>query len=61
MAVVYTGIINQASEEAIADTLIAFELENMQTLESWDGDLSKLATASDHLEKLFADIDKEKN
>jgi hypothetical protein len=33
----------------------------MQTLESWDGDLSKLATASDHLEKLFADIDKEKN
>ena len=61
LAVVYTGIINQASEEAIADTLIAFELENMQTLESWDGDLSKLATASDHLEKLFADIDKEKN
>ena len=61
LAVVYTGIINQASEEAIADTLIAFELENIKTLENWDGDLSRLSTAADYLEKLFADIDKEKN
>ena len=50
LAVVYTGIINQASEEAIADTLIAFELENMQTLENWDGDMSRLPTAIDYLE-----------
>ena len=61
LAVVYTGIINQASEEAIADTLIAFELENIGSLENWDGDMSRLPTAIDHLEKLFADIDKEKN
>ena len=61
LAVVYTGVINQASEEAIADTLIAFELENMVILENWDGDHSKLANASTYLEKLFGEIDKEKN
>jgi len=33
----------------------------MKTLENWDGDMSRLPTAIDHLEKLFTDIDKEKN
>ena len=61
LAVVYTGIINQAAEEAIADTLIAFEFEYMSVLENWDGDHSKLASSSDYLEKLFSDIDKDKN
>ena len=61
LAVVYTGIINQAAEEAIADTLIAFELDNMKTLENWDGDFSKLSTAPTYLEKLFSDIDKDKS
>ena len=61
LAVVYTGIINQAAEEAIADTLIAFEFEHTSVLENWDGDHSKLATSSDYLEKLFSDIDKDKN
>ena len=61
LAVVYTGIINQAAEEAIADTLIAFEFEHMSVLENWDGDHSKLASSSDYLEKLFSDIDKDKN
>ena len=60
LAVVYTGIINQAAEEAIADTLIAFEFEHMTVLENWDGDHSKLASSSDYLEKLFSDIDKDK-
>ena len=61
LAVVYTGIINQAAEEAIADTLIAFEFEHTSVLENWDGDHSKLASSSDFLEKLFSDIDKDKN
>ena len=61
LAVVYTGIINQAAEEAIADTLIAFEFEHTSVLENWDGDHSKLASSSDYLEKLFSDIDKDKN
>ena len=61
LAVVYTGIINQAAEEAIADTLIAFEFEHTSVLENWDGDHSKLASSSNYLEKLFSDIDKDKN
>ena len=61
LAVVYTGIINQAAEEAIADTLNAFEFEHTSVLENWDGDHSKLASSSDYLEKLFSDIDKDKN
>ena len=61
LAVVYTGIINQAAEEAIADTLIAFEFEYTSVLENWDGDHSKLANSSDYLEKLFSDIDKDKS
>ena len=61
LAVVYTGIINQAAEEAIADTLIAFEFEHMSILENWDGDLSKMEGSVKFLEKLFAGIDKEKD
>ena len=61
LAVVYTGVLNQESEDAITDTLIAFELENMETLENWDGDKSKLSTSVQHLESLFAAIDKEKS
>ena len=61
LAVVYTGILNQEAEDAIMDTLIAFELENMKVLENWDGDLSKLAKSSDYLESLFSDIDKDKS
>ena len=61
LAVVYTGILNQEAEDAIMDTLIAFELENMKVLEGWDGDLSKMSDSSKFLEKLFAGIDKEKN
>ena len=47
--------------KAIADTLIAFEFEHTSVLENWDGDHSKLASSSDYLEKLFSDIDKDKN
>ena len=61
LAVVYTGILNQEAEDAIMDTLIAFELENMKVLENWDGDLSKMESSSKFLEELFAGIDKEKN
>ena len=61
LAVVYTGILNQEAEDAIMDTLIAFELENMKVLENWDGDLSKMDSSSKFLEELFAGIDKEKN
>jgi len=61
LAVVYTGILNQEAEDSITDTLIAFELENMKILENWDGDMSKLENSVQHLEKLFADIDKEKS
>jgi len=61
LAVVYTGILNQEAEDAIMDTLIAFELENMKVLENWDGDLSKMEGSVKFLEKLFAGIDKEKD
>jgi FixJ family two-component response regulator len=61
LAVVYTGILNQDAEDSITDTLIAFEFENMKILENWDGDMSKLENSAQHLEKLFADIDKEKS
>jgi FixJ family two-component response regulator len=61
LAVVYTGILNQEAEDAIMDTLIAFELENMKVLENWDGDLSKMDSSSKFLEELFAGIDKEKD
>ena len=61
LAVVYTGILNQDAEDAIMDTLIAFELENMKVLENWDGDLSKMDGSSKFLEQLFAAIDKEKD
>ena len=46
LAVVYTGILNQDAEDAIMDTLIAFELENMKVLDNWDGDLSKMDGSS---------------
>ena len=61
LAVVHTGILNQDAEDSITDTLIAFEFENMKILENWDGDMSKLENSVQHLEKLFADIDKEKS
>jgi len=61
LAVVYTGILNQDAEDSITDTLIAFEFENMKILENWDGDMSKLENSVQHLEKLFADIDKDKS
>ena len=61
LAVVYTGILNQDAEDAITDTLIAFELDNIKSLEDWDGDLSKFEESSKFLEKLFAGIDKDKN
>ena len=61
LAVVYTGILNQDAEDSITDTLIAFEFENMKILENWDGDMAKLENSVQHLEKLFADIDKEKS
>tara|TARA_Y100000766_G_scaffold239861_1_gene217049 strand:- start:363 stop:485 length:123 start_codon:yes stop_codon:yes gene_type:complete len=40
---------------------MAFEIENSSVLEGWNGDLSELSNASTYLEKLFAEIDKEKN
>ena len=61
LAVVYTGIMNQESEDSITDTLMAFEIENSAILENWDGDLSKLESSIKYLETLFGDIDKEKN
>lgn len=61
LAVVYTGILNQDAEDAIMDTLIAFEFENTKILENWDGDISMLESSSKCLEKLFVGIDKEKN
>jgi len=60
LAVVYTGIMNQESEDSVTDTLMAFEIENSTVLEDWDGDLSKLDGSIKYLEKLFADIDKDK-
>ena len=61
LAVVYTGILNEEAEDSVTDTLIAFELENMKILENWDGDMSKLENSVQHLENLFADIDKDKS
>jgi FixJ family two-component response regulator len=61
LAVVYTGILNQEAEDAVMDTLIAFELENMEILDNWDGDISKMDGSLKFLEKLFAGIDKDKN
>ena len=61
LAVVYTGILNQDAEDSITDTLIAFEFENMKILENWDGDMSKLENSVQHLENLFANIDKDKS
>jgi len=61
LAVVYTGIMNQESEDSITDTLMAFEIENSATLENWDGDLSKLEGSTKYLENLFGDIDKDKD
>ena len=61
LAVVYTGILNQDAEDAVMDTLIAFEFENTKILENWDGDISMLESSSKCLEKLFIGIDKEKN
>ena len=61
LAVVYTGIMNQESEDSVTDTLMAFEIENSNVLEDWDGDLSKLDGSIKYLEKLFADIDKDKS
>ena len=61
LAVVYTGVLNQESEDSITDTLMAFEIENSSVLDGWNGDLSELSTASSYLEKLFGEIDKEKN
>ena len=51
---------NQESEDSVTDTLMAFEIENSTVLEDWDGDLSKLDGSIKYLEKLFADIDKDK-
>ena len=61
LAVVYTGIMNQKSEDAITNTLWAFEIENSAILENWDGDLSKLEGSTKYLETLFGDIDKDKD
>ena len=61
LAVVYTGIMNQESEDSITDTLMAFEIENSAILENWDGDLSKLEGSTKYLETLFGDIDKDKD
>ena len=61
LAVVYTGIMNQESEDSITDTLMAFEIENSAILENWDGDLSKLEGSIKYLETLFGDIDKDKD
>ena len=61
LAVIYTGVLNQESEDSITDTLMAFEIENSSVLDGWNGDLSELSTASTYLEKLFGEIDKEKN
>ena len=52
---------NQASEDSITDTLMAFEIEKFCNLENWDGDLSKLEGSTKYLENLFGDIDKDKD
>ncbi len=61
LAVVYLGQLGQNAEDSVTDTLIAFELDNMGTLESWNGDKSLLKNADKHLEDLFEKIDKRKN
>jgi len=60
LAVVYTGIMNQDSEDAVTDTLMAFEIDNSAVLDEWNGDLSKLDGSIKYLEKLFTEIDKDK-
>ena len=61
LAVVYLGQLGQNAEDSVTDTLIAFELENMETLEKWNGDKSLLKNSDKHLEDLFEKIDKGKN
>ncbi len=61
LAVVYLGQLGQNAEDSVTDTLIAFELENMETLENWNGDKSLLKNSDKHLEDLFEKIDKRKN
>ena len=58
MAVIYIGSLGQEAEDAITDSLIAFELENMKILEDWNGDKSLLKNANRCLEGLFTTIDK---
>ena len=58
LAVVYVGSFGQDSEDAVTDALIAFELENMNVLENWNGDKSLLKNADQGLEDLFAKIDR---
>tara|TARA_B000000475_G_scaffold244200_1_gene216550 strand:- start:733 stop:1677 length:945 start_codon:yes stop_codon:yes gene_type:complete len=60
MAVVYLGRLGQDAEDSVTDTLIAFELENMESLENWNGDKSLLKNSDKHLENLFEKIDKSK-
>ena len=60
MAVVYLGRLGQDAEDSVIDTLIAFELENMESLENWNGDKSLLKNSDKHLEDLFEKIDKSK-
>ena len=58
LAVVYVGSLGQDAEDAVTDALIAFELENMEVLEDWNGDKSLLKNAEQGLEDLFAKIDR---
>lgn len=60
MAVVYLGQLGQDAEDSVTDALIAFELENMESLENWNGDKSLLKNSNKHLEDLFEKIDKSK-
>ena len=61
LAVVYLGQLGQNAEDSVTDSLIAFELDNMETLEKWNGDKSLLKNSDKHLEDLFEKIDKGKN
>ena len=61
LAVVFVGSLGQDAEDAVTDALIAFELENMNVLENWNGDKSLLKNANQGLEDLFAKIDKSKD
>ena len=49
LAVVYLGQLGQNAEDSVTDTLIAFGLENMETLENWNGDKSLLKNSDKHL------------